>query len=124
MDTDAEAHQGNAVRRSDRWAAGSAERRRNWWAVVGLLVVLTGYGVAGVVVTIVTRQVEIGDDAALALVGAGPALAALGVLLGIVGVRRDALRWLSWITIVLGGLLGIASVAAIVVVTLAFRTFS
>jgi hypothetical protein len=124
MDTDAEAQRGTAARRSDRWAAGSAERRRNWWAVVGVLVVLAGYGVAGVVVTMVTRQVEIGDDAALALVGAGPALAALGVVLGIVGVRRDALRWLSWITIVLGGLLGIASVAAIVVVTLAFRTFS
>jgi hypothetical protein len=124
MDTDAEAQRGTAARRSDRWAAGSAERRRNWWAVVGVLVVLAGYGVAGVVVTMVTRQVEIGDDAALALVGAGPALAALGVVLGIVGVRRDALRWLSWITIVLGGLLGIASVAATVVVTLAFRTFS
>jgi hypothetical protein len=124
MDTDAEAQRGTAARRSDRWAAGSAERRRNWWAVVGVLVVLAGYGVAGVVVTMVTRQVEIGDDAALALVGAGPALAALGVVLGIVGVRRHALRWLSWITIVLGGLLGIASVAAIVVVTLAFRTFS
>jgi len=73
---------------------------------------------------IVKGNVEVGDDAGLALVGATPALAALGVALGLIGRRRGGLRWLAWIAIVLGVVLVIASIAVIAAVTLAFRTFS
>jgi hypothetical protein len=124
MDADAETQPQNASRRSDRWAAEPARSGLNWWAILAVVAVLAGYGVSALVAAAVKGNVEVGDDAGLALVGATPALAALGVALGLVGRRRGGLRWLAWIAIVLGVLLVIASIAVIVVVTLAFRTFS
>jgi hypothetical protein len=122
METGAETE--TSSRRSDRWAAEPTEPRPNWWAILGVVAVLAGYAVAALVAAIVKDAVDVGDDVGLFLVGATPALGALGVVLGIVGARRDRLRWLAWIAIVLGVLLVIVSLAAIVAVTLAFRTFS
>lgn len=124
METEAETQPEDGSRRSDRWAAEAAGPGLNWWAILAVVAVLAGYGVSALVTAIVKGNVEVGDDAGLALVGATPALAALGVALGLVGRRRGGLRWLAWIAIVLGVLLVIASIAVIVVVTLAFRTFS
>lgn len=124
MDTDAETQAENTPRRSDRWAAEPADAGANWWALLGILAVLCGYAVAVLVAAIVKGSVQVGDEAGLTFVGATPALAALGVALGLVGRRRDGLRWLAWLAVVLGALLVIASIAVVIVVTLAFRTFS
>jgi hypothetical protein len=123
MEADADTHSESNARR-DRWAAEPAASGVNWWAIVGVLAVLAGCAAAALVAAAVKETVQIGDDAALGLVGAAPALAALGVVLGLVGRRRDGLHWLAWLAIVLGAMLVIGSIAAIMAVTIAFRTFS
>jgi hypothetical protein len=124
MDADAETQAENDPRRSDRWAVEPAEPGANWWAILGVVAVLAGFGASALVAAIVKGDVEFGDEAGLAFVGAAPALGGLGVVLGIVGARRDGLRWLAWIAILLGAVLVIAAIAAVVAVTVAFRTFS
>jgi hypothetical protein len=92
--------------------------------VIGLLAVLVGYGVAAVVAAAARGSIPLGDEVGLVLVGATPALGVLGTALGIVGTRRMRLRWLAWIDVVLGGVLVIASIALIVALILAVRSFS
>jgi hypothetical protein len=111
-------------RRSDRWSAEPAEPSVNWWAILGVLVVVTAYGVAALVGAIVRGDVVFDDDVGLLFVGVAPSLAALGVVFGIVGARRYGLRWLAWVAIVLGTLLVGASVLVIGAVVIAFRNFS
>jgi hypothetical protein len=48
----------------------------------------------------------------------------LGTVLGIVGARREGLRWLAWIAIVLGVLLMAGAILVVGAVVLAFRSFS
>jgi hypothetical protein len=122
MDADARADAESGARRSDRWAAEPAGSGVNWWAILGVLAVLAGYAAAALVVAVVKETVRMGDDAALALFGATPALGALGMTLGLVGRRREGVHWLAWLAIVLGAVLVLASLAAIVAVTVAFRT--
>lgn len=112
------------ARRSDRWAAEPTEASANWWAILGVIVVLAGYGAAALVAAIVKGDVAFDDDVGLLLVGAAPSLAALGVVLGIVAARRDGLRWLAWMAILLGALLFVALVLVIGAVIIAFRSFS
>jgi hypothetical protein len=112
------------ARRSDRWAAESAVPSLNWWPVLAVVLVLAGYAVAALVAAIVQGQVAFDDRAGLALVGAAPSLGALGTVLGIVGARREGLRWLAWIAIVLGVLLMAGAILVVGAVVLAFRSFS
>jgi hypothetical protein len=122
MDADARADAESGGRRSDRWAAEPSEPGLNWWAILGIVCVLAGYGVAVLVAAIVKGDAEVGDDAGLVLVGLTPALGALGLILGLVGRGREGLHWLAWLAIVFGAVLVVASLAAIVAVTIAFRT--
>jgi hypothetical protein len=113
------------TRRSDRWPAEAVESSSlNWWPVLAVVLVLAGYGVAALVAAIVNGDVEFGDRAGVALVGAAPSLGALGIALGIVGARRVGLRWLAWIAVLLGVVLVLGSILVIGAVVLAFRTFS
>jgi hypothetical protein len=112
------------ARRSDRWAAEAVDSSLNWWPILAVLFVLAGYGVAALVAAIVKGDVAFGDRAGLALVGAAPSLGVLGMTLGIVGARREGLRWLAWIAIVLGLLLVLGAILVIGAVVLAFRSFS
>jgi hypothetical protein len=112
------------ARRGDRWAAEPAASTRNWWPVLAVLLVLAGYGVAAVVAAIVQGDVEFGDRAGLTLVAVAPSLGALGTVVGIVGARREGLRWLAWIAIGLGVLLMAGAILVIGAVVLAYRSFS
>jgi hypothetical protein len=112
------------ARRSDRWAAEAAGPSLNWWPVLAVVLVLAGYAVAALVAAIVQGEVEFGDRAGLVLVAAAPSLGALGTVFGIAGARREGLRWLAWIAIVLGVLLIAGAILVVGAVVLAFRTFS
>jgi hypothetical protein len=124
MDTDADTQPESGARRSDRWAAETAEPSGGGWAIAAVVLVLAGYGVAALVVAALEGSIDVGDDLALVLVAVAPSLGALGLGSGIVGARRRSLRWLAWIGIVLGALLVLATIAAVTAVVLAMRSFS
>jgi hypothetical protein len=111
-------------RRSDRWATGSPVRSHNWWVPVASLLVLAAYGLAALIVAAVRDSLELPDEAAKLVIACVPALAGLGSVAGFVGSRRSSLRALAWVVVVLGAVLVVVSIAAVVWVLLAFRTFA
>jgi hypothetical protein len=111
-------------RRGDRWAAEATVRTSNWWSVLGLVAVVAGYAAAALVGAAARGSIELGDETGLVLVGSVPALGVLGAALGLVGTGRPSLRWLGWLDTALGALLAAASIAVIVSLVLALRSFS
>jgi hypothetical protein len=110
-------------RRSDRWSSEASRPERNGWVVLGTILVLAGYGLAFAVVSAARGSFDLPDDAAKALVAATPAVAGLGSALAFVATRRSSLRPLSWIVVVVGTILVLATIAVVAWLLLALRSF-
>ncbi len=111
------------VRRADRWSSEPPVRGRNWWVVVGALLVLAAYGLAVVVVSAARGELDLSDDLGKIFLGLTPALGGLGAVFGLVGTRHSSLRGLGWVVFVVGLLLVLATIAAIVWLMLVLRSF-
>jgi hypothetical protein len=111
------------VQRSDRWAVES-RRSRNWWPAVAAVLVAAGYVVAVLVAASARGSFELSDDAQVALVGTAPSLGVLGALLAFVGTRRTRLVAVSWLVLVLGVLLVVASLGVLAMILMALNDMS
>lgn len=113
MNVETQAH------RSERRAV-ETRQTRNWWTVVGAILVVAGYAAAVVVGTSARGSPELSDDAQVVLVGTAPSLGVVGALLAFVGTRRTTLRAFSWLVLGLGVLLvaGTLAVLAMIVIAL------
>jgi hypothetical protein len=121
--TDLPGDEASAARRADRWASEAPAGGRNWWVVVGAILVLAAYGLAAAVVSAARGTVDLSDDLGKLLLGLTPALAALGAVFGFIGTRRSTLRGLGWVVFVVGLLLVLATIAGIVWLMLVLRSF-